>query len=90
MVDLWHVDSFWLKSKVDRSINLSCFLCLYNQQRGETGHLVIKLWEYFIMSDPEKKDDGEISTNIKMILFVIGCVIIWIVLQSVIGVPMKM
>jgi uncharacterized membrane-anchored protein len=42
------------------------------------------------MSDPEKKDDGETSKNIKIILFVIGCVIIWIVLQSVIGVPMKM
>lgn len=49
-----------------------------------------KLWEYFIMSDPENKDDGETSKNIKTILFVIGCVIIWIVLQSVIGVPMKM
>ena len=44
MVDLWHVDSFWLKSKVDRSINLSCFLCLYNQQRGETGHVVTIKW----------------------------------------------
>jgi len=42
MVDLWHVDSFLLKSKVDRSINLSCFLCLYNQQRGETGQVTAK------------------------------------------------
>jgi hypothetical protein len=42
------------------------------------------------MSDPENKDDDETSKNIKRILFVIGCVIIWIVLQSVIGVPMKM
>ena len=42
------------------------------------------------MSNPENKDDDETSKNIKTILFVIGCVIIWIVLQSVIGVPMKM
>lgn len=42
------------------------------------------------MSNPEKNDDGETSKYIKTILVVIGCVIIWIVLQSVIGVPMKM
>jgi uncharacterized membrane-anchored protein len=51
--------------------------------------MVIERWGEF-MSDPNNKDDGETSTNIKTILWVIGAVIIWIVLQSVIGVPMKM
>ncbi len=36
------------------------------------------------------KNDGEASINIKTILLVITCVIIWIVLQSFTGVPMKM
>lgn len=42
------------------------------------------------MSDPKDKDDGEKSTNIKTILWVIGAVLLWIVLQSFIGIPMKM
>ncbi|MFI3187374.1 MAG: hypothetical protein QX198_15475 [Methylococcaceae bacterium] len=42
------------------------------------------------MSDPKDKDDGETSTNIKTILWVIGAVLLWIVLQSFIGIPMKM
>ena len=50
---------------------------------------VIKPWEYFIMSNPEN-DDSPSSKNIKMILIIIACVIVWIALQSVIGVPMKM
>jgi len=44
----------------------------------------------FIMSNPENNDDGATSKYITTILVVIGCVIIWIVLQSVIGVPMMM
>jgi len=42
------------------------------------------------MLDPKDKDAGDKSTIIKTILWVIGAVIIWIVLQSVISVPMKM
>jgi len=42
------------------------------------------------MSDPENKDDGRISKNIKIFLWIIAGVTIWIVLQSLIGVPMKM
>ncbi len=42
------------------------------------------------MLDPKDKDDGEKSTNIKTILWVIGAVLLWIVLQSFIGIPMKM
>jgi uncharacterized membrane-anchored protein len=52
--------------------------------------VVIKPEKYFIMSNPENKNDGETSRYIKTILVVIGCVILWIVLQSIIGVPMKM
>lgn len=52
--------------------------------------VVIKPWGYFIMSKPENNDDGETSKYIKIILVVIACVIIWIALQSVTGVPMKM
>jgi uncharacterized membrane-anchored protein len=42
------------------------------------------------MSDPENKDDGRTSKNIKILLCVIAGVTLWIVLQSLIGVPMKM
>ncbi|WP_255528713.1 hypothetical protein [Methylobacter sp. BlB1] len=42
------------------------------------------------MSKPENNDDAETSKYIKTILVVIACVIIWIALQSVIGVPLKM
>lgn len=42
------------------------------------------------MSDPENKDDGRVSKNIKILLWVIAGVTLWIVLQSLIGVPMKM
>jgi uncharacterized membrane-anchored protein len=51
---------------------------------------VIKPWGYLIMSKPENNDDAETSKYIKTILVVIACVIIWIALQSVIGVPLKM
>ncbi len=42
------------------------------------------------MSDPENKDGGRISKNLKILLSVIAGVTLWIVLQSFIGVPMKM
>lgn len=46
------------------------------------------------MSNQENNDDDDTSNNIKSILFVIGGVAIfvaaWILLQSVISVPMKM
>jgi hypothetical protein len=42
------------------------------------------------MSDPENKDDGRTSKNIKILLWVVAGVTLWIVLQSLIGVPMKM
>jgi len=42
------------------------------------------------MSDPENHDDGRASKNIKILLWVIAGVTLWIVLQSLIGVPMKM
>ena len=42
------------------------------------------------MSDPENKDDGRTSKNIKILLWVVAGVTVWIVLQSLIGVPMKM
>ncbi len=42
------------------------------------------------MSDPENKDDGSTSKNIKILLWVVAGVTLWIVLQSLIGVPMKM
>jgi len=51
------------------------------------GHLTLKLNGEVVMSN---KNDGEASINIKTILLVITCVIIWIVLQSFTGVPMKM
>lgn len=41
------------------------------------------------MSKPEN-NDGETSKYIKTILIVIACVITWIVLQSVLGIPLKM
>lgn len=42
------------------------------------------------MSDPENKDDGRTSKNIKILLWVVAGITLWIVLQSLIGVPMKM
>ncbi len=42
------------------------------------------------MSDPENQDDGRTSKNIKILLWVVAGVTLWIVLQSLIGVPMKM
>ncbi len=42
------------------------------------------------MSDPENKNGGRISKNLKILLSVIAGVTLWIVLQSFIGVPMKM
>jgi hypothetical protein len=50
---------------------------------------VIKPWIYFIMSKPEN-NDGETSKHIKTILIVIVCVITWIILQSILGIPLKM
>ena len=44
----------------------------------------------FIMSNPENNDDDATSKYITTILVVIGCVVIRIVLQSVIGVPLMM
>jgi hypothetical protein len=35
-------------------------------------------------------EGGETSNKIKMILLVLGIVILWVVLQSFTGVPMKM
>jgi uncharacterized membrane-anchored protein len=42
------------------------------------------------MSKPENNDNGETSKYIKTIVVIIVFVIIWIALQSVIGVPLKM
>ncbi len=42
------------------------------------------------MTDPENQDDGRTSKNIKILLWVVAGVTLWIVLQSLIGVPMKM
>ncbi|MEN9596806.1 MAG: hypothetical protein RL236_1240 [Pseudomonadota bacterium] len=46
------------------------------------------------MSNQENKDDGESSTNFKSLLVFIGCValfvLVWVIIQSVIAVPMKM
>ncbi len=36
------------------------------------------------------KDDDEAAINIKTIVWVAACVLVWIVLQSFTGVPMKM
>jgi len=48
---------------------------------------MLKLNDEVVMSN---KDDDEASKNIKTILLILTGVLIWIVLQSFTGVPMKM
>jgi len=48
---------------------------------------MLKLNDEVVMSN---KDDDDASKNIKTILLILTGVLIWIVLQSFTGVPMKM
>ncbi len=44
----------------------------------------------YYMSDPENKDNGILSKNLKIFLWIVAGVALWVMLQSLIGVPMKM
>jgi len=51
---------------------------------------LIQLLGVYYMSDPENKDNGILSKNLKIFLWVVAGVALWVMLQSLIGVPLNL